>query len=113
MSFGALSEEASQFFARGAEMAGTGICSEKAACWQKNRPRIPTWYELASHQSGWNRAGEKVQAFHFSTVIRPNMHHLPGDKVQGKSPKYADWYRPKRYPCSSTFPTSTLPADFR
>lgn len=37
MSFGALSEEAKIALAKGAELAGTGICSGKAACCQKSK----------------------------------------------------------------------------
>jgi glutamate synthase domain-containing protein 2/nitrite reductase/ring-hydroxylating ferredoxin subunit len=89
MSFGALSEEAKVALARGAELAGTGICSgeggmldaEQAACSRY-------FYELASARFGWDiEKVKRVQAFHFKGgqgAKTGTGGHLPGEKVQGK-----------------------------
>ena len=67
MSFGALSREAKTALSKGAEMAGTGICSGEGGMLpaeQENNSRY--FYELASARFGWSL--DKVarcQAFHF------------------------------------------------
>ncbi len=89
MSFGALSEEAKTALSKGAEMAGTGICSGEGGMLpeeQANNSRY--FYELASARFGW--ALEKVkkcQAFHFKGgqgAKTGTGGHLPGNKVVGK-----------------------------
>jgi len=67
MSFGALSEEAKTALARGAEMAGTGICSgEGGMLAEEQAENSRYFYELASAQFGWKpELVERVQAFHF------------------------------------------------
>ena len=77
MSFGALSKEAKIALSKGAEMAGTGICSgEGGMLPQEQKSNRKYFYELASAQFGfsWDKL-EKVQAFHFKGG------HLPGNKV--------------------------------
>ena len=67
MSFGALSEEAKIALAKGAELAGTGICSGEGGMLPEEKAENSRYfYELASAQFGWNLSHvEKVQAFHF------------------------------------------------
>ncbi|MEO1568930.1 MAG: glutamate synthase-related protein, partial [Pseudomonadota bacterium] len=67
MSFGALSEPAKVALARGAEMAGTGICSGEGGMLEDERAENSRYfYELASGRFGfsWDKL-ETVQAFHF------------------------------------------------
>ncbi|MEE9434495.1 MAG: glutamate synthase-related protein [Sphingorhabdus sp.] len=89
MSYGALSEEAKTALARGAEMAGTGICSgEGGMLAEEQAENSRYFYELASAKFGWKpELVEKVQAFHFKGgqgAKTGTGGHLPGEKVQGK-----------------------------
>jgi glutamate synthase domain-containing protein 2/nitrite reductase/ring-hydroxylating ferredoxin subunit len=89
MSFGALSEEAKTALAKGAEIAGTGICSGEGGMLpeeQANNSRY--FYELASARFGfsWDKL-QKVQALHFKCgqgAKTGTGGHLPGSKVKGK-----------------------------
>ena len=89
MSFGALSETAKVALARGAEMAGTGICSgEGGMLEEERRENSRYFYELASARFGfsWDKL-DRVQAFHFKGgqgAKTGTGGHLPGNKVQGK-----------------------------
>ena len=67
MSFGALSEEAKVALSRGAEMAGTGICSgEGGMLPEEQEANSRYFYELASAKFGYSEELlERVQAFHF------------------------------------------------
>jgi glutamate synthase domain-containing protein 2 len=86
MSFGSLSREAKISLAKGAEMAGTGICSGEGGMLpqeQANNSRY--FYELASARFGfeWEKL-KKVQAFHFKGGQGAKVGtggHLPGYKV--------------------------------
>ncbi|WP_074407573.1 MULTISPECIES: glutamate synthase-related protein [Aquimarina] len=86
MSFGALSREAKIALSRGAEMAGTGICSgEGGMLPQEQESNTKYFYELASAQFGfsWDKL-DKVQAFHFKGgqgAKTGTGGHLPGSKV--------------------------------
>ncbi|WP_298544551.1 glutamate synthase-related protein [uncultured Aquimarina sp.] len=86
MSFGALSREAKIALSRGAEMAGTGICSgEGGMLPQEQENNTKYFYELASAQFGfsWDKL-DKVQAFHFKGgqgAKTGTGGHLPGNKV--------------------------------
>lgn len=89
MSFGALSEEAKIALAKGAEAAGTGICSGEGGMLpeeQANNSRY--FYELASAMFGYKEELLKeVQAFHFKGGQGAKTGlggHLPGHKVVGK-----------------------------
>ena len=94
MSYGALSEEAKVALSRGAELAGTGICSGEGGMLPEERAENSRYfYELASGRFGWsldkvrpdNDGG--VQAFHFKFgqgAKTGTGGHLPGAKVQGK-----------------------------
>jgi len=89
MSFGALSEEAKVALAKGAELAGTGICSgEGGMLPDEQAANSRYFYELASARFGfsWDKL-EKTQAFHFKGgqgAKTGTGGHLPGIKVQGK-----------------------------
>lgn len=89
MSYGALSEPAKLSLARGAELAGTGICSgEGGMLPEEQEANSRYFYELASGRFGfsWDKL-EKVQAFHFKGgqgAKTGTGGHLPGEKVKGK-----------------------------
>jgi len=86
MSFGALSKEAKIALSKGAELAGTGICSGEGGMLpeeQANNSRY--FYELASGKFGfsWDKV-QKAQAFHFKGgqgAKTGTGGHLPGNKV--------------------------------
>lgn len=89
MSFGALSEEAKISLARGAEMAGTGICSgEGGMLPEEQQENSRYFYELASARFGFKEELlERVQAFHFKGgqgAKTGTGGHLPGSKVKGR-----------------------------
>ncbi|MFQ5596681.1 MAG: glutamate synthase-related protein [Nitrospiria bacterium] len=89
MSFGALSEEAKTAMAKGAELAGTGICSGEGGMLPEEQAANGRYfYELASAQFGFDEALlKKVQAFHFKggqAAKTGTGGHLPGNKVVGK-----------------------------
>ena len=89
MSFGALSEEAKVALAKGAELAGTGICSgEGGMLPEEQAANSRYFYELASARFGfsWDKL-DVVQAFHFKGgqgAKTGTGGHLPGEKVKGK-----------------------------
>jgi glutamate synthase domain-containing protein 2 len=89
MSFGALSEEAKISLAKGAEMAGTGICSgEGGMLEEEQQANSKYFYELASAKFGfdWEKL-KNVQAFHFKGgqgAKTGTGGHLSGNKVTGK-----------------------------
>ena len=89
MSFGALSEEAKIALSKGADLAGTGICSgEGGMLPEEQAANSRYFYELASARFGfsWDKV-EKVQAFHFKGgqgAKTGTGGHLPGDKVRGR-----------------------------
>lgn len=86
MSFGALSRESKIALAKGAELAGTGICSGEGGMLgeeQENNSRY--FYELASGKFGfsWEKV-KKAHAFHFKGgqgAKTGTGGHLPGSKV--------------------------------
>ena len=89
MSFGALSEEAKVSLAKGAELAGTGICSgEGGMLPDEQAANSRYFYELASARFGYSMDKvQKCQAFHFKCgqgAKTGTGGHLPGNKVQGK-----------------------------
>jgi glutamate synthase domain-containing protein 2 len=86
MSYGALSKEAKIALSKGAEMAGTGICSGEGGMLpeeQENNSRY--LYELASGKFGFSfDKVKKAQAFHFKGgqgAKTGTGGHLPGHKV--------------------------------
>ena len=89
MSFGALSQEAKVALAKGAELAGTGICSgEGGMLPEEQAANSRYFYELASARFGfsWDKVS-KTQAFHFKGgqgAKTGTGGHLPGNKVKGR-----------------------------
>jgi len=89
MSFGALSEEAKVALSKGAELAGTGICSGEGGMLPEEQAANSRYlYELASARFGfsWDKV-KKTQAFHFKGgqgAKTGTGGHLPGVKVKGK-----------------------------
>ena len=90
MSFGALSAEAKVSLARGAELAGTAICSGEGGMLPEERAANSRYfYELASGMFGWSleRVDPQhggVAAFHFKFgqgAKTGTGGHLPGAKV--------------------------------
>ncbi len=89
MSFGSLSEEAKVALARGAEKAGTGICSGEGGMLAEEQAENSRYlYELASAEFGYSEALlSQVQAFHFKGgqgAKTGTGGHLPGEKNRGK-----------------------------
>lgn len=86
MSFGALSKEAKIALSKGAELAGTGICSgEGGMLPEEQESNSKYFYELASAKFGfsWDKV-QKAQAFHFKGgqgAKTGTGGHLPGSKV--------------------------------
>ena len=117
MSFGALSEEAKVALSKGAELAGTGICSGEGGMLPEEQSASSRYfYELASARFGfsWDKV-QKTQAFHFKGgqgAKTGTGGHLPGDKVKGKiaavrgleegqtaisPPRFPDWTEVSQY----------------
>ncbi|MDF2153358.1 glutamate synthase-related protein [Vibrio sp. CAU 1672] len=89
MSFGALSQEAKIALAKGAELAGTGICSgEGGMLPEEQQANSRYFYELASAGFGFDEAKLlQVQAFHFKggQAAKTGVGgHLPASKNTGK-----------------------------
>jgi glutamate synthase domain-containing protein 2/CDGSH-type Zn-finger protein len=89
MSFGALSEEAKVSLAKGAELAGTGICSGEGGMLPDEQEVNSRYlYELASAKFGYEESLlERVQAFHFKCgqgAKTGTGGHLPGNKNVGR-----------------------------
>jgi glutamate synthase domain-containing protein 2 len=86
MSFGALSREAKIALSKGAELAGTGICSGEGGMLPEEQANNSKYfYELASGKFGfsWDKV-QKAQAFHFKGgqgAKTGTGGHLPGHKV--------------------------------
>jgi len=118
MSYGALSEEAKTSLARGAELAGTGICSGEGGMLPEEQAENSRYfYELASAQFGWSLdLVKKVQAFHFKGgqgAKTGTGGHLPGDKVQGKIAAVRGLESGQPAISPATFPELRTPEDFR
>jgi methylamine---glutamate N-methyltransferase subunit C len=89
MSFGALSAEAKTALARGAEGAGTAICSGEGGMLPEEQAESSRYlYELASGRFGWDEAVlDRVQALHLKLgqgAKTGTGGHLPGSKVTGR-----------------------------
>ncbi|MCF6321783.1 MAG: glutamate synthase-related protein [Rhizobiaceae bacterium] len=109
MSFGALSEEAKIALAKGAQLAGTGICSgEGGMLAEEQQANSRYFYELASARFGFSFDKVKqCQAFHFKggqAAKTGTGGHLPGNKVTEKIAKVRglnpgdDAVSPSRFP---------------
>lgn len=89
MSFGSLSEEAKIALSRGAEIAGTGICSGEGGMLPEEQAENSRYfYELASAKFGYREELlERVQAFHFKGgqgAKTGTGGHLPGVKNKAR-----------------------------
>ncbi len=118
MSFGALSEEAKVALAKGAELAGTGICSgEGGMLPEEQQSNSRYFYELASARFGYSMEKVKLaQAFHFKAgqgAKTGTGGHLPGDKVRGKIAAVRGLQEGQPAISPATFPDLHTPADFR
>ncbi len=117
MSFGALSQEAKVGLSRGAQLAGTAICSgEGGMLPEEQQENDRYFYELASARFGfsWDKL-DVVQAFHFKggqAAKTGTGGHLPAAKVTeriaavrglapGESaispPRFEDWTKPSDF----------------
>ena len=118
MSFGALSEEAKIALARGAELAGTGICSGEGGMLPEEQEENTRYlYELASARFGWDLSlVERVQAFHFKRgqgAKTGTGGHLPGNKVTEKIAAVRGLNVGEDAVSPPTFDDLVTPADFR
>ncbi len=118
MSFGALSEEAKTALAKGAELAGTGICSgEGGMLPEEQAANSRYFYELASARFGfsWDKVA-KTQAFHFKGgqgAKTGTGGHLPGSKVKGKIAQVRDLPEGQAAISPARFPDWTSLSQFR
>ncbi len=118
MSFGALSKEAKIALSKGAELAGTGICSGEGGMLpeeQENNSRY--FYELASAKFGfsWEKV-RKAQAFHFKGgqgAKTGTGGHLPGKKVNEEIAKVRGLKPGQDAISPATFPDLKTAADFQ
>ena len=118
MSFGALSEEAKVALAKGANGAGTGICSgEGGMLPEEQAANSRYFYELASGRFGWDlQKVANVQAFHFKFgqgAKTGTGGHLPGSKVIGKIAAVRDLPEGESAISPATFPDLHSVRDFR
>jgi glutamate synthase domain-containing protein 2 len=117
MSFGALSEEAKTALARGAELAGTGICSGEGGMLPEEQAENGRYfYELASGRFGWDLEKVKLcQAFHFKAgqgAKTGTGGHLPGHKVTGRIAEVRGIPEGQAAISPSRFGDLATPADF-
>jgi CDGSH-type Zn-finger protein len=118
MSFGALSEESKTALARGAEVAGTGICSGEGGMLPEEQAENSRYlYELASAMFGYDESLlPRVQAFHFKGgqgAKTGTGGHLPGSKVIGKIAEVRRLKEGTPAISPSTFADLNSAADFR
>ncbi len=118
MSFGALSREAKIALAKGAEMAGTGICSgEGGMLPEEQESNSRYFYELASGKFGfsWEKV-VKAQAFHFKGgqgAKTGTGGHLPGHKVTEEIAKVRGLKVGETAISPAAFPDLFTVADFK
>jgi glutamate synthase domain-containing protein 2 len=117
MSFGALSSEAKVALSKGAEMAGTGICSgEGGALPEEEENNSRYFYELASGRFGWSLDKVKAsRAFHFKAgqgAKTGTGGHLPGTKVTPAIAKVRGLQPGEDAISPATFPDLHGPEDF-
>ena len=118
MSYGALSEEAKVALAKGAELAGTGICSgEGGMLPDEQEANSRYFYELASGRFGWSLDKvSRCQAFHFKGgqgAKTGTGGHLPGHKVVGRIAEVRGLEPGQPAVSPATFPDLETAADFR
>ena len=118
MSFGALSEEAKIALAKGAELAGTGICSgEGGMLAEEQQANSKYFYEYASAKFGfeWEKL-KSVQAFHFKGgqgAKTGTGGHLSGNKVVGKIAEVRNLKEGTPAVSPPTFDDLSTPEDFK
>ncbi len=118
MSFGALSSEAKIALAKGANLAGTGICSGEGGMLPAEQAHNDRYfYELASAKFGfsWDKV-EKVQAFHFKGgqgAKTGTGGHLPGNKVNKYIAEVRGLKEGQAAISPATFPDIKTVADFK
>jgi nitrite reductase/ring-hydroxylating ferredoxin subunit len=117
MSFGALSEEAKTALARGAELAGTGICSGEGGMLPEEQAACSRYlYELASARFGWSLDKvAKCQAMHFKGgqgAKTGTGGHLPGAKVTDRIAAVRGLKVGEPAISPPRFPDLETPADF-
>jgi glutamate synthase domain-containing protein 2 len=118
MSFGALSREAKIALSKGANNAGTGICSGEGGMLpeeQQNNDRY--FYELASGKFGfsWDKV-KKAQAFHFKGgqgAKTGTGGHLPGNKVTEEIASVRGLQQGQAAISPATFPDMKSVEDFK
>jgi methylamine---glutamate N-methyltransferase subunit C len=118
MSFGALSQEAKTALARGAEWAGTGICSGEGGMLPEEKAENSRYfYELASARFGWKlELAAGIQAFHFKGgqgAKTGTGGHLPGNKVTPKIAEVRSLPVGESAISPPRFPDLSTPADFQ
>ena len=118
MSFGALSEEAKTALAKGAEHAGTGICSgEGGMLPEEQASNSRYFYELASARFGWGiDKVQRCQAFHFKAgqgAKTGTGGHLPGRKVSAKIAEVRGLKAGEAAISPATFPDLITKQDYR
>lgn len=118
MSYGALSEEAKVALSRGAELAGTGICSgEGGMLPAEQEANSRYFYELASARFGYSLAKvARCQAFHFKggqAAKTGTGGHLPGAKVSAGIAEVRGLQAGQPAISPATFPDLHTPQDYR
>ncbi|MFM2078622.1 MAG: hypothetical protein RJA49_2512 [Actinomycetota bacterium] len=118
MSFGALSLEAKVALSRGAQRAGTGICSGEGGMLPEEQAENSRYfYELASGRFGWSPEKVRVvQAFHFKFgqgAKTGTGGHLPGVKVVGRIAEVRGLAEGTPAVSPATFPDLRTIDDFR
>lgn len=118
MSFGALSREAKIALSKGAEMAGTGICSGEGGMLPDEQANNSKYlYELASGKFGftWDKV-QKAQAFHFKAgqgAKTGTGGHLPGHKVTAEIAEVRGLKEGETAISPATFPDLNSVEDFK
>jgi len=118
MSFGALSKEAKIALSKGAELAGTGICSGEGGMLPEEQANNSKYfYELASAKFGfsWDKL-DNVQAFHFKGgqgAKTGTGGHLPGVKVSKEIAEVRGLKEGETAISPATFPDFHGVEDFR
>ncbi len=118
MSFGALSAEAKVALAKGADLAGTGICSgEGGMLPEEQASNSRYFYELASARFGFSMDKvAKCQAFHFKggqAAKTGTGGHLPAEKVSEAIAAVREIPAGETAISPSTFPDLVTSEDFR
>ena len=118
MSFGALSREAKIALSKGAELAGTGICSGEGGMLPAEQEANTRYlYELASGKFGfsWDKV-QKAQAFHFKGgqgAKTGTGGHLPGNKVTKEIAEVRGLKEGETAISPAAFPDLFTAADFK